>query len=278
MKHDEDGLLPEVGPWAEKKYDHLRTYATLFSTGMRNKFRSRVYVDLFTGAGKSAIEGTSRVVPSSALIALGVKYPFDRYVFCEDNAANLAALRVRVARAAPAADVRFVAGDCNIRIEDVLAELPRPAARDTISFCFVDPFGLSDLKFETLRRLAEGRRIDFLALVPSYMDANRNEVRLTRAPQPLLDDFLGTRDWRSRWEAASRMPAPPSFGVFVVEEFGRSMEGLGFLKAEPKEAAPVDARGRPLYHLAFFSRSPRGADFWKKSKRSASKQRELFED
>jgi three-Cys-motif partner protein len=278
MRRDADGPLPEVGPWAEQKHDHLRSYATIFSTGMRKKWRTRVYVDLFTGAGKAIIEGTSRVVPSSALIVLGVKFPFDRYVFCEKDDGNLRALRARVMSTAPAADVRYVSGDCNARITDLLAELPSPGTRDALTFCFVDPFGVSDLKFETIRRLAQERRIDFLTLVPSHMDATRNEIRLTRANEPILDDFLGNRDWRSRWGAADREPAPPSFGVFVVQEFGRSMEGLGYQKSTPKEAAPVDARNRPIYHLAFFSKNPRGSDFWKKSKRSASKQGVLFED
>jgi len=51
MTRDEDGYLPEVGPWAEVKYEHVQRFATMFSTGMRNKWRTRVYVDLFTGAG-----------------------------------------------------------------------------------------------------------------------------------------------------------------------------------------------------------------------------------
>jgi len=278
MKRDGDGALPEVGPWAEKKYDHLKTYVTMFSTGMRKKWPTRVYVDLFAGAGKAAIEGTSRVVPSSALIALSVRHPFDRYVFCEKDTPNLAALRARVRVVAPDADVRFVPGDCNAQVENLLAELPSAGARDALTFCFVDPFGLSDLKFATIRSLARGRRVDFLALVPSHMDATRNEVRLTASSEPILDDFLGARDWRSRWETMGRKPGRPTFGLFVVDEFGRSMEGLGYLRSEPREAAPVDARRRPLYHLAFFSKNPRGSDFWKKTKRSASKQGELFED
>lgn len=275
---DADGELPEVGPWAEKKYDLLRSYLTIFSTGMRKLWRTRIYVDLFTGAGRAVIEGTRRQVPTSALISLGVKHPFDRYVLCEQNRQRMKALRARAERVAGDLDVRFVLGDCNVQIARVLAELPPPGNRDTLTACFVDPFGLSDLKFETLRRLADGRRIDFLVLVPSHMDATRNEARLTRESEPLLDDFLGGRSWRSRWEAAARAPAPLSFGAFIVEEFGRSMQSLGYLRFDPRDAALVDARNVPLYHLALFSKNPRGADFWKKAKRSASKQRDLFEN
>src|SRR5687767_4637888 len=110
MKRDEDGVLPEVGRWAEKRHEHLRGYATMLSTGMRNKWPTRVYIDLFTGAGKAVVDGTSKVVSTSALIALSVKHPFNRYVLCEERARTMAALRKRVARVAPQADVRFVPG------------------------------------------------------------------------------------------------------------------------------------------------------------------------
>ena len=165
-----------------------------------------------------------------------------------------------------------------MRVDALLSELPPPGARDALTACFVDPYGLSDLKFETLRLLAQNRRIDFLVLVPSHMDATRNEARLTRDSDPLLDDFLGDRTWRTRWVATSREPAPPSFGAFVVEEFARSMQALGYLRFDPKDAALVDAKNVPLYHLALFSKNPRGADFWRKAKRSVSKQGGLFEE
>lgn len=273
---DEHGELPEVGPWAEKKYGLLRTYLTIFSTGMRNLWPTRVYVDLFAGAGRAIIEGTTRQVSTSALIALEVKHAFARYVLCEGKRKLLRGLQARVREVAPDADVRFVGGDCNAEIETILAELPPALARDTLTMCFVDPFGLSGLKFETLRRLAAGRRIDFLVLIPSMMDAQRNEARLTRESDPLLDEFLGGRSWRARWTEISHTPSPPSFGAFIVAEFARSMHGLGYLHFAPSDAAPVDANGLPLYHLALFSKSERGLDFWKKTKRSATKQRELF--
>jgi three-Cys-motif partner protein len=275
---DEHGELPEVGHWAERKYELLENYLVMFSTGMRKKWRTRVYLDLFAGAGRALIEGRKQSVPTSALIALGVKHPFDRYVFCEGNQSRMKALRARVTAANPAVDVRFVAGDCNREIDRILGELPAVQARGVLTACFVDPYAVSDLKFVTLKRLADGRRVDFLVLVPSHMDANRNEARLTRETDPVLDEFLGSRGWRARWAATSRAPAPPSFGVFLVTEFARSMQALGYRRFDPRDAALVDARGIPLYHLALFSKNPRGADFWKKAKRSASRQPSLFEE
>jgi three-Cys-motif partner protein len=263
---DEDGELPEVGAWAEKKYELLRHYLVLFSTGMRKKWRTRVYVDLFTGAGKAVVKGTTRIVPTSALIALEVPHPFDRYVLCEQHRKKSDALRARAEKVRGSLDVRFVRGDCNDEIEAILAELPPRGAHDALAVCFADPFALSDLKFQTLRRLAQGRRIDFLVLIPSHMDATRNEALLTRADEKILDEFLGGTEWRARWTARSSEPAAPSFGAFIVSEFSLSMQSLGYLRFDPKDAALVDARNVKLYHLALFSKNPRGGDFWKKAR------------
>jgi len=55
---EDDGLvLPEIGPWAIQKYSLVYEYNCLFSTGMKNKWETRVYIDLFSGAGKAQIKG-----------------------------------------------------------------------------------------------------------------------------------------------------------------------------------------------------------------------------
>jgi three-Cys-motif partner protein len=268
-----DGLYtPTVGPWSEEKYLLLRTYSHMFATGMKNKWRCRVYVDLFTGSGKAVVEGTTRARGTSALIALSLRDGFDRYVFCEEDRRSIEALRRRVSESFAGADVRYVQGDCNERVDEILRELPSVHDRGAIALCFVDPFGLSDLKFETLRRIARGRSVDFLVLIPSGMDANRNQARLRTRENRILDEFLGSDEWRSRWSTLARAPVPPSFGGFVVDEFGRSMQAMGYLRVGPQDAVLVDNQNRPLYHLAVYSRNPRGGEFWKKAKRSASKQ------
>lgn len=52
LSAESDGLAcPDVGSWAEIKYRLLALYDELFSTGMKNKWNQRVYVDLYAGAG-----------------------------------------------------------------------------------------------------------------------------------------------------------------------------------------------------------------------------------
>lgn len=81
LRGDDDGLnCPDVGGWAEGKYRLLALYDELFSTGMKNKWDQRVYVDLYAGAGHSRIQGTKTVLKGSPIIALTVTNPFDKYI------------------------------------------------------------------------------------------------------------------------------------------------------------------------------------------------------
>ena len=139
---DDDGQpAREVGAWVEEKYRRVGRYCEMFSTGMKARWEARVYIDLYAGAGYSRIRGTQRLLLGSPLISLSVPDRFDRYIFCESDQDALSALKARVGRISPEADVRFVPGDVNENVQLILEEIPqhRPDYR-VLSFCFVDPF------------------------------------------------------------------------------------------------------------------------------------------
>src|SRR5437870_8023271 len=117
---DDGRVCPEVGSWTEEKHRLVSLYATLFSSGMKDKWRKRVYVELYAGAGYSRIRGTSKVIAGSPLRALTLEHPFDAYVFCEENPENLRALKARVKHHAPGASVAYVEGDCNQNVDEIL--------------------------------------------------------------------------------------------------------------------------------------------------------------
>ena len=150
----DDGLTcPEVGSWTETKHDYVSYYAKLFSSGMKHKWDTRVYVELHAGAGYSRIRGTSRIIVGSPLRALQLPDGFDKYVFCEEDREKLAALQSRVTRIVPMADASYVQGDCNEQISEILAKIP-PGSKNNrvLSLCFADPYDIG-LKFATLIEL-----------------------------------------------------------------------------------------------------------------------------
>ena len=251
----DDGLhLPAVGTWGEVKHDLFAYYAQLFATSMKHSWDCRVYLDLFSGAGKARVKRSRRVTAGSPLLALSVNDPFDHYVLCEEDPVCMDALRQRVNACCSDRQVKFFYGNSNAGIDEILALIPSfSAGHRGLTLCFADPFRAAQLEFETLACISARLYVDFLVLLPSYMDINRNEPTYVRANCPIIDVFLGRSDWRRDWADPAR--EVNDFGLFVADHFGRSMEKLGFLYEGPGDYELVrmtDHRNQRLYHLAFY--------------------------
>ena len=270
---EDDGLaIPEIGAWGEDKYRLVSYYASLFVSSIRDRWDALVYLDMFAGSGYSRIRGSVRIVSASPLQVLRLAYHFDKYVFCEENDENARALKDRCARLYPDSKVTVIPGDSNKLVNKILSEMPQPShGYKVLVFCFLDPFYMRNLKFATIIALSK-RFMDFLVLIPSGMDANRNEQNYVREDNTTLDDFLGTREWRARWQQAKSNGR--SFENFVVNEFGRSMEGIGYIDPGIESAAPVrsDDRNLLLYRLALYSKHPLANKFWKETKKYTNPQ------
>ncbi len=274
---DDDGLItPEINAWGEEKYRLVGNYATMFAKAMKGKWGSRVYIDLFSGAGRAQIKGTNRIIPASPMLALEVKEQFDRYIFCEKDVKNIAALEQRVKREHSETDVYFIPGDTNKNVDSILEKIPqhRPGF-SVLCFCFADPFKLENLQFETIRQLS-ARFVDFLILVPSGMDANRNVAEYRKPANKKVADFLGTDDWRAEWAAAEIRGE--SFEHFLSDSFGKQMVGLNYIYPGVDDMKTIRSTEKNLllYRLGFFSRSDLGRKFWEQAKKYSQDQRSLF--
>ena len=259
---EDDGLpCPEVGAWAEDKYTLVGLYDRLFSTAMKKKWPTRVYIDLYSGPGFVRVRGTGRMLMCSPLLALGVPDPFDKYIFCESDPELLAALQSRVRRYSPTAKATFICGDCNEKIDEICASIPVSSpGRGVLTFCFVDPFDIS-IKFSTVKRLSS-HFIDFLILLALHVDANRNVEHYFNSRNSKVDEFLDLPDWRERWIIAKSQRG--RFPRFLAEEYSGQMQKLEYLPQSWDRMKQVrsDEKNLPLYHLALFSRHPLAYKYW----------------
>jgi three-Cys-motif partner protein len=258
---DDGYTIPEVGSWTEEKHRLVSLYSTLFSSGMKSKWGKRVYIELYAGAGYSRIRNTSRIIVGSPLLALTIKDPFDKYIFCEEDPDKLKALKLRVKRSAPEADAIYFLGDCNELAQEIVAAIPRGTKDDTVlSLCFADPFDIS-LKFETLRILAN-RYVDFMVLLALYSDANRAYKRYVMEDAVKVDEFLGSKTWRERWKLEEADAV--RFPRFLAQEFAERMKSVGYISTPVHLMKLVrsDERNLPLYYIALFSRNQLAYKFW----------------
>ncbi len=251
----DDGLfVPEVGPWARRKYHFLGKYLNLFSTGMKNKWPERHYIDLFAGAGFARLKDNGKIVASSAIRAARVADPFTQIHVCEKQPRRYDALIHRLSRESGAKNFRSIRGDANEVIDLILEGIPKS---DALSVAFVDPFGLH-FDFNTVSALAD-RRCDLIILMADNMDALRNWATYYQSnPNSNLDKFLGDSGWRSllqEWpsDAAKRLRDKYTSQLrrLSYEHFG-----VEVIKNE---------HDRDIYSLIYASRHKRGLDFWNKS-------------
>jgi three-Cys-motif partner protein len=256
----DDGLLYyEVGAWAQTKHSLVGLYDTLFSTGMKNKWDCRVYIELYAGPGLLRIRGTNRFIWGSPFHALGVPDSFDKYIFCDSNAEALSALEKRIATHFPGANSSFICGSCDENVEEICKKIPAFSTKfRVLSFCFVDPNDIS-IKFSTVTRLAH-YLMDFLFLLALDMDANRAKEAYLDPGNKKIDEFLCRSDWRSLWAQSAK----GDFRRFLAEEYAKCMETLGYfpLEFEKMKQVRADDNNRPLYRLALFSKNKLAYEYW----------------
>ena len=259
----DDGLpTNEAGPWVKVKYGLVGLYGEIFSKGMKAKWDRRIYIDLFAGSGRVRIRDTGEILDASPLIALGVTHPYDLYIFCEQDASKLAALKQRVATLFPDANVEYVPGDCNTQTAKINEVIGKSGARGGgLSFCFADPFSIGALKFATIKAISAGKAVDFLLLLALAMDANRFKKLYSKTSNHTVDEFLGNPNWRAEW---SKVERTMDFRRFLAERYGVSMTDLGYLPVPLTKMKEVRSseKNLPLYHLAFFSGHERGYKYW----------------
>jgi hypothetical protein len=251
---EQDGLEMNeegVGSWTAEKYRQFQLYAHQFTRGMKGKWKSLAYLDLYAGSGQSRLPETNEIFLGSPL---------------------LHALESRVKRRFPDANVKFVCGDC----DDPSFQLGDAIPNGALTLCFVDPYSI-DIHFTTIRSLAHGRKIDFLCLLASRMDAGRNPHNYTKEECKKVDLLLDSDTWREDWEKQkSGLAREPNLGDFIRKEFSRKMESLGYLPTEPYEMRPIKNDKGVIYHLAVFSKDKTAKRYWQQASKYSDPQRDLF--
>lgn len=256
-------LTPVVRQWSLEKYKLVGSYCDIFTRGMRNKWEQLVYIDLFAGAGYAKIEETKRSYLSSSLIAMSVPIPFDKYILCEQDSDKFDALSKRVTRLKPELDVTLINGDSNIIIDQVISSLPKfNKGNKMLTFCFVDPYSLN-FSFDTINALGSKLLVDYLILHALHMDANRNLNNYIKLENEKIANYLGDQIWREKYLADCKENST-NFVKFLNDRYQEQMTSIGYQNKNLAHQIKSNEKNLPLYYLSFYSKHPRGIDFYKK--------------
>jgi three-Cys-motif partner protein len=261
-----DGLYtPEIARHSLEKIRRHNYYAALFGKAMAKKWRHRVYVGLYAGAGRARLKDTGDIVETSALGVIRQEAPFTKYIFVDANPKCLSALKQRIEALPGDFDVTLIQETVNNSVAQIEAAIPRfnpSAGEGLLALCFVDPFR-ADLDFEVIRRLSR-YKIDFLVMLPLGFDLRRNLRRyLDDAEDDRVAALIDCPNWRDEWRRYGK--SDRHFVRFVLEKFDEAMERLDFRQREMKDTVSIKVTGMGvyLYSLALYTRHELAEQFWR---------------
>jgi len=148
-------IVSEVGQWASEKHDRLRKYVDA-SSRARAKFLpprgvGASYIELFSGAGRSIIRETGKIVDGSPLVAYKAakasRARFSELHLSDLDQRNSDALAYRI-KALGGAAYSYV-GPADIVVDRILTSI-NPHG---LHLAFLDPFGLGPLPFSIIEKM-----------------------------------------------------------------------------------------------------------------------------
>lgn len=241
------------GPWIDTKHKLLTYYADLFAKGMKNKWASRVYLELFSGPGKCLIRDTRREDLGSPLKV--INHEFTKFIFTEMSAPAAEALAQRIEPFENSERTEIWCGDCAEAIPHI--RIPK----GSLTFAFIDPTGIGHAPFSLIEALHRKTRCDLLINVQHGMGIKMNVHQYTpdAGDESALTRFLGNDSWK-------QLPRHNAKEFFrgVLDLYRQQLDKLGF-KFTGREVLISNTQGTGLYLLLFASGHPRGQEFWEKA-------------
>jgi len=235
-----------VGRWVpEMKHTFLAKYVE-GTRRAREKFKQRVYVDLFCGPGRIQVKGETMTRPGGAQVAwqhsLRDDVAFTSCLVGDLDPCRAAACAERL-RGMGAPAIAFP-GAAESTVDQVLRQIPKKA----LCLAYLDPYNLQYLSFNVIEKLARLPYVDF-AVHFSTMDLRRNILMEYNPERARFDD--AAPGWREHVDPLAFVRGDADEAFF--DYWCGLVTQLGFLISN-RMPLVRDEGNRPLYHLVFFSR------------------------
>lgn len=281
-----------VGPWAEKKLEILRKYLEAYTTVLKKQSKwckGYYYVDALAGGGTAPLRGTrDNISPNNALqlelldcvtpsageqlyikgsprIALGISNPFTAYLFIEKRKERVQQLEALKKEYGSTKQIRIRSGDTNQILATRLVNNRKINWKSERAVVFLDPFGLQ-VPWKTLESLASTKAIEVIVNFPVGTTLQRllqRQGKISPKRQKLLDDFLGSPDWRSVvYETKETLFGPETqktedSGEKLARWYASRMKSLFGYGSQPHLIC--NTHGGHLYYLIFAGPNETGA-------------------
>jgi three-Cys-motif partner protein len=210
------------------------------------------YIDLFSGPGRSQVEGEGRFIDGSPLVAYKAAQSsgtrFSELHFNDLDRDNVEALKQRIAALGGSANYH------NETAEAAVDQITYALNPTGLHFAFLDPYNLENLPFSIIGKLAKLPRMDMLIHV-SIFDLQRNLRRYLEDGR-ILDAFMP--GWRS---AVDTKRNDQAVRTDLLHHWLGLIRSLGTTPADGIELVSATG-GQRLYWLVFVSAHQLGRRLW----------------
>jgi three-Cys-motif partner protein len=208
--------LPEVGPWAREKLDALGRYLDFYTKVLKNQPWRTLYLDAYAGGGRAVLRTgerpllggadlfidappidteTRELIDGSPRIALGVTFPFDRYILVDSDPDRVAELQALKAEYGDRRTINVLKATAAEGIDWVTRQ---PISRKTHrGIAFLDPFG-ANLDWASVQKLAATGLFEVVINFALSMAIQRmlpNSGDVPKAWADALDAYFGDHTW-----------------------------------------------------------------------------------
>lgn len=239
-----------LGTWALDKLYYLKKYCDIFSTGMKNKWEHRIYIDLFSGPGICIIENTGDEQHGSPLISLGSKTPFTHYYFVDKNKDYIETLKYRSQDYQ--SNKTFLIMDCNYAIYELLNQLPKTHA---IFFTFIDPFNF-EIEFDSIKKLTYHKPMDLL--ITFHIG---NLKRSIHQPSERMKKFFPPLDWEELYRVSCG--SDKIHERLLLDKYEGGLKEIDYAYFDDW-ILTRNIKNAPLYYLLFATKNKKGKEFYSK--------------
>ncbi|HEY8933639.1 MAG TPA: three-Cys-motif partner protein TcmP [Cyclobacteriaceae bacterium] len=245
----DDGFsITATEPWFKVKVQLIQNYLFSFVTNAVSRVDEIVVVDLFAGSGLYSLGHQKEIFAGTCLASLQSSLPINKWVFCESNAEQAKALKIRVNKYFREKNVLILDAEKEALVDKLRLYIPASKSSYKVAVCcLVDPFSL-DVSFSLLGKLAS---MGYSFIVPFTFSLNeRHDYQYyIKENAELLRKFMGS-------DASRLQSSQTNFHFYksLVKGFQQSMlmQGLnGSLSVHKLNSKLMDV---PMFYIGYFSR------------------------
>ncbi len=235
--------------WFKVKVQLLLSYIQSFTVNVSGKADEIVFVDLFSGSGLYSVGHQKEIFQGTCLASLDADLPISKWIFCEQEADQAKALKIRVNKYHRGKNVVIFDSPLDELIDKFRSYIPPSKGGHKVAvLCVIDPFSV-EIPFAMIDKLAA---LNFSFLMPfTFMMNDRLNYRYyLHENSEKFKRYAGA----ANFDRMKGVESNEQFYRRLVRLYQNNMLVTGLNSALSTHKLESKLMDLPAYSIGFFSR------------------------